>query len=63
MEGNFEDGELSGMGNYSFSNGDVYRGEFKNGFFQGKGEYYSKSTHFKSIVGNFHKSRPDNING
>ena len=31
---------MSGKGCYIFNNGDRYEGEFKDGKFHGKGEYY-----------------------
>lgn len=39
-----KNGKKHGIGRYTFSNGDVYEGEWKNGVREGKGiKYYKKS--------------------
>ncbi len=40
-EGEFADGEFNGLGTFYFENGDVYHGRWKQGLFDGKGEYTS----------------------
>ena len=42
-KGEFVNGELEGVGTFTFENGDYFEGQFKNGKRSGKGvEYYSK---------------------
>jgi hypothetical protein len=45
-EGIFEDGVFNEKGTLTFSNGDVYEGEFKNGKRHGKGVYKSEKFDF-----------------
>ena len=49
--GCFERGKLNGFGKASFSNGDTYEEEFKDGLFSGKGEMCYKN--LKSAEGTY----------
>jgi hypothetical protein len=40
-EGEFADGDFNGLGTFFFDNGDVYHGRWRQGLFDGKGEYTS----------------------
>jgi hypothetical protein len=56
--GNFINGEVEEEGTYTFYNGDIYKGNFKNGLFNGYGFYTSQFSPLISITGNFYNSLP-----
>ncbi len=55
-EGNFKNGYPSGLGTYTYRNGDFYKGIFKKGEKEGKGEFhYIKKGSEDSIIKGFWK--------
>ena len=56
-EGDFVNGKFEGYGHYKMSNGDNYIGQFKNGYFEGKGQLTDKKGNV--FNGNFVKGQKD----
>ncbi len=58
MEGNFVDGIRDGFCKYTYQNGDVYEGYWKNGVKEGKGfyKYLRSGDFFEGIFENNKKS-------
>ena len=56
-EGDFINGKFDGYGHYKMSNGDNYIGEFKNGYFEGKGQLTDKKGNV--FNGNFVKGKKE----
>jgi hypothetical protein len=56
-EGDFVNGKFEGYGHYKMSNGDNYIGQFKNGYFEGKGQLTDKKGNV--FNGNFVRGQKD----
>ena len=56
-EGDFVNGKFEGYGHYKMSNGGNYIGQFKNGYFEGKGQLTDKKGNV--FNGNFVKGQKD----
>ena len=56
-EGDFANGKFEGYGHYKMSNGSNYIGQFKNGYFEGKGQLTDKNRNV--FNGNFVKGQKD----
>ena len=61
FEGEFTDGDFNGLGTFYFENGDVYHGRWKQGLFDGKGEYTASSGQRYDASCRFYRPKPPSL--